>query len=77
MKNTMNLAICTKCDGLGQERWKVTDMIPQSNVAGWHRGPSETGWDCDYYWRICKTCDGEGFRPTGVSVPSVPREAAK
>ncbi len=65
--------ICTKCDGLGQERWARSSMQPQSNVAGWERGPvNATGWDCDYYWRPCRTCGGEGYRPSGASVPSVP-----
>ena len=67
--------ICTHCDGLGEVRRPKSSFQPQSNVAGWHRGPTNaTGWDCDYYWRRCDTCDGGGFRPSGTSVPTIKRE---
>lgn len=64
--------ICTRCDGLGQERWARKDILPQHNVYGWYRGPvNATGWGCDYYWRPCEACRGDGFRPSGPSVPTV------
>lgn len=63
--------ICTRCDGLGEERRATKDMHPMTNVAGWHRGPvNATGWQCDYYCRPCEVCDGTGFRPSGTSVPA-------
>ena len=58
--------ICTRCDGLGEERWQKKDILPQHNVYGWH-----TTFDLAYYARRCEACDGTGFRPSGTSVPTV------
>lgn len=59
--------ICTRCDGLGQERRNKATMHPAQNVAGWH-----TEYHLPYYWRPCEPCAGTGYRPSGVSVPGVP-----
>jgi DnaJ-class molecular chaperone len=59
------LHTCTKCDGAGVERRKITN--PMSNVYGWTR----IGYS-NWYTRTCETCKGEGFieHVTG-SVPLV------
>lgn len=72
--------ICISCDGLGEERRKLYSAsellsmgsqaamgIAQQNVYGW-----DLHYDKGYMRRRCGTCNGEGFRPTGVSVPLVP-----
>ena len=61
------LAICTTCDGLGEERKRVTH--PAQNVYGWRpESPTSTWWR-----RRCATCGGDGYVEAGKpSVPSVP-----
>lgn len=58
--------ICTVCDGLGQERRKITN--PLANVAGWHRESSD--YRNSWYRRRCERCGGSGYI-RGV-VPVVP-----
>ncbi len=70
MTDVMEL-ICTKCDGLGEERIKLSDVQPWFNVAGWHHR-----YDLGYIFRRCEPCNGEGFRPTGTIVPVVARANA-
>ncbi len=57
--------ICTSCDGMGQERRKITH--PAANVAGWWRESPMSDW----WRRPCARCNGTGFVPSGTSVPSV------
>ena len=64
------LHICTRCDGMGQERRKITH--PADNVAGWTR---EAEWPCDWWRRTCERCNGEGFIESGGT--SVPKSGAK
>lgn len=58
--------ICTQCDGLGQERRRITH--PMANVAGWWSESPLSDW----WRRPCKRCGGCGLVETGgQSVPSV------
>lgn len=61
-------AICTRCDGLGVERRRITH--PMANVAGW----TCEGYPFDWWRRHCEACDGTGYRPRGSSVPLIPLE---
>lgn len=71
--------ICTACDGLGEERRKLhsaaeiasmssmmVQVIMSQNVAGWNLHYAK-----GYMSRRCDRCNGEGYRPSGTSVPSV------
>jgi len=64
--------ICTRCDGLGEERWEKKDMHPANNVAGWY-----TTLERSYYSRVCEGCAGAGFVPSGVSVPTIPLQKSE
>lgn len=74
------LLICTTCDGLGQERRKITH--PLANTHGWTReapvvqkiGHFNCGVLSPWWRRTCKTCNGDGFIESGgTSVPTVPK----
>lgn len=63
--------ICTTCDGLGQERSKITH--PAQNVYGWTREPKPVL--SDWWRRQCKSCHGTGYVETHkTSVPTVARK---
>lgn len=57
--------ICQTCDGLGQERRKITH--PLANVYGW----TPESYECVWWRRQCKSCAGTGFVLSGTSVPTV------
>lgn len=60
--------ICTTCDGLGQERRKITH--PAANVSGWTREARPLL--SDWWRRRCEPCKGTGYVETNKSsVPSV------
>jgi hypothetical protein len=70
MNYKMDLVVCTICDGLGHERRDYNSLPPWANVYGWHIDHSK-----GYMSRICKACNGEGFRFSGSLVPAVPKAA--
>lgn len=64
------LHICTRCDGMGQERRKITH--PAANVYGW---TPEPGYPLIWWRRTCERCNGEGFIESGGT--SVPKSGPK
>lgn len=71
--------ICTTCDGLGEERrklYRVSELMEMSSMrAQAIMSQNVAGWDLHYakgyMTRRCEKCNGEGYRPSGTSVPSV------
>lgn len=71
--------ICTACDGLGEERRKLHSAAELADMSSMHRqalmSQNVAGWDLNYakgyMSRICESCNGEGFRPSGASVPPI------
>lgn len=76
--------VCTRCDGLGEERRPLVpgqsyvfeemsrrhlEAYLMQNVAGW-----DMHYLHGYMCRKCEVCNGEGFRPSGPFVPQISRE---
>lgn len=67
--------ICTMCDGLGEINWRAKNVLPTTSPNGWRRVTYDGK---EFYRHACPSCSGDGFQPTGTSVPTVaPRRKSK